>query len=291
MIADSTRHSASRRCSGSASTSSSWPEASTRAIASRESAPVAARRRPSIAASVPARRCWAGCSSELDRSIGQSHAREDTRPAGDRVVRPHRHALAEHRAAFDLGARADAAAGRDDAVAQRAARADLAPRRGSPSARPSSRRRRARSRPAPPGCPRARPGRRARRARSPPGGPPARGSRRPSATASQSLAEPRAHGGVDVALDDVERPLQVALGRADVQPVGVRRETRTDRRRSSSGHTSRSIETLRSGADELEDLALEHVRARADQVRVDRSELGFSTKSLTERSSFRCTSP
>ena len=41
MIADSTRQSASRRCSGAASTAPSWSEASTWAMAARVSSPAA----------------------------------------------------------------------------------------------------------------------------------------------------------------------------------------------------------------------------------------------------------
>ena len=61
-----------------------------------------------------------------DASVGQGHAREDTRTSGHDVVRPDRDPLAEHGAVGDLGALADATARGDDAVAQRAAWADLA---------------------------------------------------------------------------------------------------------------------------------------------------------------------
>src|SRR5438874_12931584 len=125
MIADSTRQSASRRCSGSVSTSESWSELSTRAIAALErlSAPGSALTAPSLMCSPPVGQGWEIL--ELDRAVGQHDPREDTRPARDHVVCPHRDALAEHGAAGDLGARAHAATGGHDAVAQPAALADL----------------------------------------------------------------------------------------------------------------------------------------------------------------------
>src|SRR6185312_12964582 len=94
---------ASRRCSGSASTSSSWPELSTREIASRESASAVG-----VALAAPSLMCCSppvGLSFEvrpkleLDRAVGQRDTREDTRPMGYHVVRPDRHALSEHGAA------------------------------------------------------------------------------------------------------------------------------------------------------------------------------------------------
>src|ERR1700730_16377826 len=124
MIAESTLHSASRRCAGSASTSPSGSELSTRAIAAREStsAPGSAVTAPSLI----------GCDSglawteilELDRAVGQRDPWEDTRPTGDNVVRADRHALAQHSAALDARASAHPAARGDDAVPQHAALAD-----------------------------------------------------------------------------------------------------------------------------------------------------------------------
>src|SRR5271154_3203948 len=142
MIADSTRHTASRRRSGSARTSPSWSEGSTWAMLARESSCAAAAAvAPSLIRCSPP--SLLGCyghrhrsafaffgsprsaSLELDRAVGQLDTGEDTRPVGDHVVRPHPHPLAEHRPAGDPGAGPDATAGRDDAVAQLAAVADL----------------------------------------------------------------------------------------------------------------------------------------------------------------------
>ena len=231
MIADSTRHSASRRCSGSASTSSSWPEGSTRAIASRESVPSPPPRGVSAAWTRPWcpgaawRRVGRACSSELDRAVGQGDTREDTRPAGDHVVRPHGHALAEHRAAVDRLPSPT----RQPAATMQSRSVQPAPisraARGRPSARPCVPAPTRTSAPSTTRLPTCAPGatctprsitrRRDRRG-------PATARRR--STASQPLAQPRPHGRLDVALDDVERALQVALGRADVEPVAVRRE-------------------------------------------------------------------
>ena len=83
--------------------------------------------------------------------------------------------------------------------------------------------------------------------------------------AAQALADGRLH----VALDDVEGALQVALGRADVQPVALRGkavEALADQQRP---HLALDRDVA-IGRHELEDLALQHVRAGADQVRVDR---------------------
>src|ERR1700694_1043649 len=145
MIADSTLHTASRRCSGSASTSPSWSETSTRAIIARVNSPAAG-----VAVTLPSLIWWSSpvgrgnqwpfvvalrgvCTAssagslELDRAIGQRDTREDTRPAGYHVVRPHLHPLAEHRTTGYSRTRADPAARRNDAVAKLAALADLGP--------------------------------------------------------------------------------------------------------------------------------------------------------------------
>src|SRR5437764_14405979 len=67
-----------------------------------------------------------GCLAlELDRVIRERDTREDTRPTGDHVLRPHADPFSEHRTARYPRALADAATGPDDAVAQLAARADL----------------------------------------------------------------------------------------------------------------------------------------------------------------------
>src|SRR5450631_3652158 len=140
MIADSERHTASRRCSGSASTSPSWPETSTCSIAARVStsvdvavtppllicrSPVVGPGAPGVVGEVVGALEFEALNLEPDRAVGQLDTREDTRPMRDHVVRPDRHALAEHRSTGYLGARTDSAAGGDDAVPQRAALADL----------------------------------------------------------------------------------------------------------------------------------------------------------------------
>src|ERR1700683_385255 len=108
MIAASERQSASRRCSGSASTSPSWSETSTCAIAARESASVdVAVTPPLLIESSPhlGPGTVGGLALEPDRAVGQIDTREDTRPVRDHVVRPDRHALAEHGATGDLASR------------------------------------------------------------------------------------------------------------------------------------------------------------------------------------------
>src|SRR4051812_44851106 len=115
--ADSTFHSASRRCSGMARMSVRWSETSTRAIASRSSA------NPSVVDIVVAFLPLA--SSERDRPVGQVRLREDSHAARQDVARPDCHTLAEHGAAGHDGALADAHPGRHDAVLERAPRADL----------------------------------------------------------------------------------------------------------------------------------------------------------------------
>src|SRR4051794_33891369 len=117
--ADSTFQSASRRCSGMARMSVSWSEASTRAIVSRSSAI------PSVVDIVVAFPSHGV--SERDRPIGQLRLGEDSHAARQDVARPARDALAEDRAARDARALADPDARRDDAVLERAARADLGP--------------------------------------------------------------------------------------------------------------------------------------------------------------------
>ena len=77
------------------------------------------------------------------------------------------------------------------------------------------------------------------------------------------------HGGLHVALEDVEGGLEVALGRPDVEPVGVGREGEepvADEPRPDLA-LDRDVAV---GRDEVEDAALEHVGAGADEVRVDR---------------------
>ena len=59
-------------------------------------------------------------------------------------------------------------------------------------------------------------------------------------------AERLGHAGAHVALEDVEGPLQVALGRADVHPVGALGvDGRSSPSPTSAGQISRSMETLR----------------------------------------------
>src|SRR5215218_5279147 len=199
-LADSTFHSASRRCSGRPTMSPSMSETSTAAIASGS-------RRRSV-------------DSEGEAAIGYLHAGEQARAARDDVVTAEGDVLAEHRAADDLAAVADAHAGADDAVAQDAARADP---RALQDDGPLDDRARAdgdvlaeHGEAADVGAlGDARAGaddRRGDRAAAD-----LRGRVDVEVARRQLLADSRA----DVALEDVERRLQVALGRADVDPVGV----------------------------------------------------------------------
>ena len=92
---------------------------------------------------------------------------------------------------------------------------------------------------------------------------------------------PRSH----VALEDVERALEVALGRPDVEPVGVGGVGRTGRRRRARPDLAldRDVAARR---DQVEHAALEHVRAGADEVRVDLVGASASRRTpRTERSS------
>ena len=76
------------------------------------------------------------------------------------------------------------------------------------------------------------------------------------------------HGRGDVALEDVERALQVALRSADVQPIGVggvAEEPLADELRPDLA-LDRDVAI---GRDEVEHLALEHVGAGGDELRVD----------------------
>src|SRR3954453_12836255 len=250
--ADSTFHSASRRCSGMARMSVSWSDASTRAIVSRSSAS------PSVVDIVVALLPLA--SSERDRPVGQLRLREDSHACGQDVARPHRDALAEHRAAGHDAALADARAGADDAVLQPAARADLGavqhhrtldrrPLAGphalaepdeaadvravlDPAAALDDRRRHD----APLGLDVV-------------------------ADVDEVGAEALGDRGLHVALEDVEGALQVALGGAEVEPVGVGREPvqpRTDEPRPDLALDR----DLAVGLDEVEHPALEHVGAR-----------------------------
>ena len=80
--------------------------------------------------------------------------------------------------------------------------------------------------------------------------------------------EPLGHGGGDVALEDVEGALQVALGRPDVEPVGLggeAEEALADEPRPDLA-LDRDVAI---GRDEVEHRALEHVGAGRDEVRVD----------------------
>ena len=227
--ADSTFHFASRTCSGRPTMSASRSDASTAAIASGSS------------------RC--SVISEGEAAIGYLHAGEHTRATCDDVVGADLDTFADHRAVRGPGVRspmtapgqtmqsrrtqsvADLRAAQHDAALDDRARADAdalgehgeaADVRAVGDRRARARRRRA--------------GRRARRP-SPTGR--RRRSRRRGA---------RATSRADVALEDVERHLQVARGRADVDPVGVRRRrSRRGRGRRARGHTSRSIETFWSG--------------------------------------------
>ena len=212
-----TRPSTARRAGarGARGCRSSWPRrVDLRAIASRSS--VGLRM---------SRTCWSRAHShEPDApSAGSSAGREAGagRASSDVAGADRRRPRRAPRRRVDRARVADAGAGGDDAVAQHAAGADLAPRRARRSARSSRPADRARRRRARPAGRRARPRRRGTpRSTKRRAGDRARRLAR-SARRRGSRAEALAHGGVDVALEDVEGALQVALGRADVQPVGV----------------------------------------------------------------------
>ena len=90
------------------------------------------------------------------------------------------------------------------------------------------------------------------------------------AVAHGQVAGPEAigHGRRDVALEDVEGALQVALGRPDVEPVGVGGEAEeplADELRPDLA-LDRDVAV---GRDEVEHRALEHVGAGRDELRVD----------------------
>src|ERR1700729_749851 len=65
--------------------------------------------------------------SKLDRSVGQLHAREDTRAGRERVSRPDLDPLAEHDAAVDLAVVADLHVPADDRGADRRPGSDADP--------------------------------------------------------------------------------------------------------------------------------------------------------------------
>src|SRR6476661_2249148 len=86
--------------------SAAWPVESTAATAARSSADISGP-------------------LEADRAVRELDAREDPRAVGDHVVGADGYALAEHREPGDVRVVADADAAADDAVAERAVRADL----------------------------------------------------------------------------------------------------------------------------------------------------------------------
>ena len=174
--------------------------------------------------------------SEAERPVGERHAGEQPRAVGDHVARAERDALAEHAQAVDVAVVADPHAAGDDAAAQRAVAADLGALRA---------RRRARSScSSPTVTPRSSTTRPPMRAPSP--------IRQPLSTSAGGMIRPGVLDAVldaqvavahalaatpvrDRALEDVERPLQVALGRPDVEPVAVARRSRRGRRRRAAG--------------------------------------------------------
>ena len=212
--ADSTFHSASRRCSGIASTSVELVGGVDR----RDRLAVERSRRALLMRRSPRR---ASHRSRTDRAVGELGAGEDLDARGEHVAGADGDALAEDRAAVDRARRRPCARRR-----RRCSRAARSPRRSSrrrapPRARRARRRRPSRRRPARPGCRRARP----RRSCSP-SSTTAGGTMRPSATTSSARRGSRPRRSprrCDVALEDVERALQVALGRPDVHPVRLRR--------------------------------------------------------------------
>src|SRR5258707_7273276 len=210
--------------------------------------------------SLPRSRRWP---LELDRPVGQLHPWEDTRPARDHVVSPQADPLPQYRPGRDLAARSDLAARPDDAVAKLAALAHLAAgkdngaldgavgadrdvlgehhERADVGAR----------------CD-LRPGLDDRRWDHAPVELDVRRDPRPA------YGEALGDGRLDVALDDVEGPLEVALGRADVHPValgGVAVEA--------LAHQPRPDLTLDRDVPlrrhQVEDLPLEHVGTGTDQ--------------------------
>ena len=84
----------------------------------------------------------------------------------------------------------------------------------------------------------------------------------------EAVTEVLAHRGLHVALDDVERALQIALRGADVQPVGVGREAVEAVADELRPDLALDGDVL-VGWHEVEDRALEDVGARGDQVGVD----------------------
>jgi hypothetical protein len=112
----------------------------------------------------------------------------------------------------------------------------------------------------------------------------------PRLHAEIAVPHPLFDGGVHGAFEDVERPLQVALRRADVQPVAL-------------GHVPVEAIVDQPGEDvaldrgglvgdqEIQHVALEDVGARRDVPGVDLVGAGFSTNSVTALESASRTSP
>src|SRR6185312_223908 len=226
MIADSTRHTASRRCSATASTSASWPVESTFPISSRVIGTAAGVVVTPSLISAPSRRwMWSRSSLvsrlELDRPVRQAHPREDTRTARHHVVSPQLDAFAEHRAAGHLAARSDPAARPHDAVAQLAAFADLGAAKDNGALHGAARADRdvlAEHDEAPD----LRARRHAAAALEDGGRDRPTLDVRPLGHRHEAAAHPLLNGRRDVPLDDVEGALQVALGGSDVHPVALR---------------------------------------------------------------------
>ena len=161
---------------------------------------------------------------------------------------PTRGALAEHAVALHARAVADLRAGGDHAVAQRAARADPAP---------SNTTARSTVEPAPTRTPAP------STAPSP--------TRAPSSEAASRGEQRRARPRTPVrdrAAEDVERALQVALRRPDVEPVALADGAVEARRRPAAGRR-RARSTRAAGLEQAEHRALEHVGAGRDVARVD----------------------
>src|SRR4051794_22005073 len=246
--ADSTFHWASRMCSGIASTSVSRSDASTASMAARSSRS-------------------ASSTSEPECAIWQFHPREHASSARDDVLGADRDALSQHGTVRDLRAVSDADAGADDAVAQhalgpdlRALQHDAALHRAAASDGDTVTQHD------------EAPDVRARgdaHAALDDGG-------RHDATVDHGIlghreeAAPQSlcHRCRHVALDDVERALEIALRGADVEPVGVRDET--EQAVADEPRPDLALDRHRlAGRDEVEDAALEDVRACRDEVRVD----------------------
>ena len=238
MIADSTRQSASRRCSGSASTSPSWPDGSTARSPRARAAVIAV-----------ASGCGASCASVVlgIAVVGTGRLQNLIAPSGSfhpgKIRAPRlsccppppsrpRRAPPRRRSGVPSPTRQPAATMQSRSAQPRA---DLGAARARPTRSTCAPRRRARSRRAPTRLPTCAPGatctpRSSTRRRDHAA---VRSARRRRSPASRSPSRSR-DGRVDVALEDVEGALQVALGRADVEPVAARRGTRRGRRRSAA---------------------------------------------------------